>query len=460
MAIYVPPKINTIYIFYISLVSQANTKIFQVNPTLAAADFNVATDDGAPAALGTTPVIDADFTRRVKVTLSAAEMNGGNVTFIASDNAGAEWCDLTINIQTSARQIDDLAFPVTSGRGLDVTATGAAGVDWANVENPTTALALTGTTIAVTQKVDVDTIKTNPVVNAGTITFPTTATLASTTNITAGTIATVTNLTNAPTAGDLTATMKTSVTTAVPTAAVNAAAVWDLDATTHQTQGTFGQAIGDPVADANTIYGAVVTGAAGATVAADIIAVKADTAAILLDTAEIGVAGAGLTNIGTIATVTNLTNLPATAALEATLTAMKGATFTGATDSLEAIRDRGDAAWITATGFATPTNITAGTITTVTNLTTNNDKTGYALSAAGVQAIWDALTSALTTVGSIGKKLADWVIGTTQTADVAAVKTQTDKLTFTVANQVDANIQSVNDVTVTGNGQTGTEWNP
>jgi hypothetical protein len=46
-------------------------------------------------------------------------------------------------------------------------------------------------------------------------------------------------------------------------------------------------------------------------------------------------------------------------ALEATLTAMKGATFSGSTDSLEAIRDRGDAAWITATGFATPTNITA-----------------------------------------------------------------------------------------------------
>jgi len=39
------------------------------------------------------------------------------------------------------------------------------------------------------------------------------------------------------------------------------------------------------------------------------------------------------------------------------------------------------------------------------------DKTGYALSSAGVQAIWDALTSALTTAGSIGKKLADWVLG-------------------------------------------------
>lgn len=58
------------------------------------------------------------------------------------------------------------------------------------------------------QPVDVNTIKTNPVVNAGTITFPTGATLASTTNITAGTIATVTTLTNLPaiTANWLTAT--------------------------------------------------------------------------------------------------------------------------------------------------------------------------------------------------------------------------------------------------------------
>lgn len=87
--------------------------------------------------------------------------------------------------------------PTVAGRTLDCSAGGEAGVDWANVGSPTTSLALTGTTIAVTQKVDVDTIKTNPVVNGGTITFPTTATLASTTNITAGTITTTTNLTNA-----------------------------------------------------------------------------------------------------------------------------------------------------------------------------------------------------------------------------------------------------------------------
>lgn len=50
----------------------------------------------------------------------------------------------------------------------------------------------------------------------------------------------------------------------------------------------------------------------------------------------------------------------------------------------------------------------AGSVASVTagvTVTTNNDKTGYGLSSAAVQAIWDALTSALTTVGSIGKLL-------------------------------------------------------
>jgi hypothetical protein len=55
-----------------------------------------------------------------------------------------------------------------------------------------------------------------------------------------------------------------------------------------------------------------------------------------------------------------------------------------------------------------------------------NDKTGFSLAATGldlvtaastfgvaiIAGIWDALTSGMVTVGSIGKKLADWVIGT------------------------------------------------
>lgn len=48
-----------------------------------------------------------------------------------------------------------------------------------------------------------------------------------------------------------------------------------------------------------------------------------------------------------------------------------------------------------------------GSVTSGVTVTTNNDKTGYALSSAGIQAIWDALTSALVTVGSVGKLLVD-----------------------------------------------------
>lgn len=147
MTSYVTPKKNTAYVFYVSLEDQANAGLFKASPTLAAGDVLVSTDDGAPGNIATLPTVDADFTKRLKVSLSAAEMNGDNVTVIFSDAAGAEWFDLEINLQTTARQIDDLAFPTVSGRGLDVSAGGEAGVDWANVGSPTTTLALTGTSL-------------------------------------------------------------------------------------------------------------------------------------------------------------------------------------------------------------------------------------------------------------------------------------------------------------------------
>ena len=139
---------------------------------------------------------------------------------------------------------------------------------------------------------------------------------------------------------------------------------------------------------------------AGASISADVAAIKDDTAAILTDTAEIGAAGAGLTALASAANLAAaiayidtevqaildivghaahgnaalntdldallgrltalragyLDNLSAgAAALESTLTAMKGGAFNGATDSLEAIRDRGDVAWLTGGGDAAPT---------------------------------------------------------------------------------------------------------
>lgn len=60
-------------------------------------------------------------------------------------------------------------------------------------------------------------------------------------------------------------------TATIDTAGEIAAAVWSADATTYQTQGTFGQAIGDPGADTNSIFKATVTDAGLATVGLDVV---------------------------------------------------------------------------------------------------------------------------------------------------------------------------------------------
>jgi len=124
MATQIPPKKNTANTFYVGLVSQANTKLFQVNPTLAIGDVKVSTDGGAFANITTLPVVTPAAGRAVKVDLSAAEMNGDNIIVTFVDAVGAEWSDLLVNLQTSARQIDDLAFPATTGRSMVVDVAG------------------------------------------------------------------------------------------------------------------------------------------------------------------------------------------------------------------------------------------------------------------------------------------------------------------------------------------------
>lgn len=728
MASYVPVVKNGASgaILYVSLVSQANTKLAQVNPTIAAGDFKVSIDGGAFANLGTLPAVTPAGGRAVKITLSQAEVNGDNIFVQCVDAAGDEWCDLLINIQTATRQIDDLAFPTTSGRSLDVTATGAAGVDWANVENQSTAVNLSGTT---TNLVNTATTVTNQLTaaaiatgvwqdatagdfttassigkalyianiapgaagghfisgsNSGTTTFAALTVTGATTltgnvamaaglNITqssantsalvitgngtghgaaltsgsgatgngltllsaatnghglkstgtgtgdgaeltagasgadldadiAGTITTVTTATNVTTVNGLAANVITAAATAADFGTEVAGAVWDLDATAHQTQGTFGQAIGDPAADANTIYAAVVTGAAGTTIAADIIAVKAETASILTDTAEIGAAGAGLTAInlpdqtmnitgditgnlsgsvgsvtGAVGSVTGAVGSVAANGLTASSLAadaiteirciVSGTADSGSTTTMvDAARTEGDtdywkdmailftsgtisgqARLITAFDAATDT-ITFSPATTQT-VGTNTYEIIPNVAAAGASAptaaevadaVWDEDATAHQTQGTFGQAIGDPVADTNtifkavvtdatgatvgvdvvavkaetvniladtaeigaagagltainlpdQTmnitgditgnlsgsvgsvtgavgsvtgltaSDVGAIKTKTDSLTFTVAGQADVNIQSVNDVTVTGNGQAGTEWGP
>ncbi len=107
------------------------------------------------------------------------------------------------------------------------------------------------------------------------VTFPTS--VASPTNITAGTITTVTNLTNAPTAGDLTATMKTSVGTAVAASAVASV--------TGNVGGNVTGSVGSVVGAVGSVTGAVgsVTGNVGGNVTGSVGTLTATAIDSILD---------------------------------------------------------------------------------------------------------------------------------------------------------------------------------
>ena len=174
---------------------------------------------------------------------------------------------------------------------------------------------------------------------SGTVTFPN-ATLASTTNITAGTITTVTNLTNAPTSGDLTATMKTSVTTActasTPTAAAVTGAVGSVTArVTANTDQWAGGTIpaptvtGVPLIDLKYILGTILTETSGQIAAAFKKFFNIATPASTMD---------HLVLIDTATTATNLTNAPTsgdfTATMKSSLNSATPASITGAVGSV------------------------------------------------------------------------------------------------------------------------------
>jgi hypothetical protein len=138
--------------------------------TPAAGDVKISKDGGAAANIGTLPVAVAMGNSAIwKFVFSDAELQAAFISVTISDSA--------------TKAVDDTGFSIeTYG---NASALHAFDLDTA------------------TQKVDVDTIKTNPVVNGGTVTFPTNSTLASTTNITGGTITTVTTVTNQLTAAQI-----------------------------------------------------------------------------------------------------------------------------------------------------------------------------------------------------------------------------------------------------------------
>src|SRR5574343_1178480 len=119
MTSYVTPKKNAAFITYVALEDQANAGLFKTSPTIAAGDCRVSIDGGALTNLATLPTNTPSGSAMVKISLSADEMNGDNITVVCKDAAGDEWYDLVVNIQTTARQIDDLAATGADGDTLE-----------------------------------------------------------------------------------------------------------------------------------------------------------------------------------------------------------------------------------------------------------------------------------------------------------------------------------------------------
>lgn len=129
-----------------------------------------------------------------------------------------------------------------------------------------------------------------------------------------------------------------------------------------------------------------------------------------------------------------------------------------------------------------------GSVTSVASpvtVGTNNDKTGYSLSSPQFYDRIGNTTGTVTNVlnvvnpvnlvtGTYISNLAnlDAAVSTRASqasldtlddyvdTEVAAIKAKTDQLTFTKANELDANVQSVNDKSVTGDGSAGNPWGP
>jgi hypothetical protein len=109
MATQVPPKKNTAFSMEVSLTSQADVKLIQDNATLAAGDVVVLKNGVLDGNIDTLPTAVVGATRVLLLSLSADEMNADRTTVIFHDAAGAEWCDLTVDIHTvTSKQIDDI----------------------------------------------------------------------------------------------------------------------------------------------------------------------------------------------------------------------------------------------------------------------------------------------------------------------------------------------------------------
>lgn len=327
---------------------------------------------GAPSTLGGTPAISAyvgngttQITAGITLTADFDGVTGlNNVRVVATSGNGfatATNVDLVITTGTvnSVSVVGEVIgsfsiearsalMPTTVARTLDVSAGGEAGVDWSNVGSPTTAVNLSATNIDVDQVVASVSGAVGSVTGAvGSVTGAVGSVtgnvggnvVGSVASVTAGVTLAANAITAAATAADFT----TEIQSGLATAAALATAQTDLDnidaKTTNLPTDPADQSL--IIAATNAIVALLGT-PAGVSVSADIAAVKAETASILTDTAEIGAAGAGLTALATQSSVNDLpTNAELATALDALPTAAENATAVLTTAMTESYRADG-----------------------------------------------------------------------------------------------------------------------
>jgi len=112
------PKKGVPYTLSRALLSQASPGSFQVNPTIAAGDFQISKDGGAFANLTNLPFVLPAGSRWVQFVLTATEMNADRVTIQGIDQAGAEWGDFGESFDTSVQIVDDIPTATANADAL------------------------------------------------------------------------------------------------------------------------------------------------------------------------------------------------------------------------------------------------------------------------------------------------------------------------------------------------------
>jgi len=395
---------------------------------------------GAPFTLAGSPAVSAyvgngttEITSGITLSVDFDSVTGlNNVRVVASGGNGFATAT-NVSLVITAGTVDSVSvvgevvgafsienrsavMPTTAARTLDVSAGGEAGVDWANIGSPTTTVNLSGTsTLALEpttagRKLDVTTTG-EAGIDWANIGAPTT-----TQNLSGTSISTVATATAVTTVNGLAANVITA--TALATSAVDEISdgVWDEQLSGHTTAGSAGKALSD-AGSAGDPWSTALPGAYGAGTAGHIVGTGIPDIAPGAANGLFKAGSNAATSITTALTanvIGNITgNLSGSVGSVATGGIAAASFAAGAIDAAAIATDAIGANEISAaavtkiqTGLATPTNITAGTITTVTNLTnapTAGDLTATmktsvttaasaatpALSAAGVDAIWD-----------------------------------------------------------------------